>query len=506
MNNRKKFLFSALFISSIAIVSSVASFYYFTLKKNDNITYIAFNDDNTKQEEHHDENANNNIVKEEKKEINEKSDVSNMSILDFDEELENAPFLKIKVINNNLRFQYLTKEHFYLENQNKNLNYFIESFKLSEDKENIIFDVIIEKNKKIKRYQINDFNSFLTEKKYYNDLLQLTSNNTILNVEEDYKNLILSKYKKEHFNIQKPNEEVNYSIKDFSVVEDQETGIRSANILLNLSINEFNLEIQKNINWDFIRDVDVVSEIVLNKNEYQSLLEDMMDLEKIPSELELDKESFVLYIKENDAYIYYNRVEILNDFTGQIIIEFTVQKNSVMDFFSLEFNKFNKIIKQEEYNTNTKRIQMWNIDAINQDSRWAKEYVFDDIGYGGKIGRNYWYRNRNNSIDIYFEINKKDNIPIYIYDLELTFMNYSGYYKDDNYYKIEYKENTSGEWQDLDINTKKVEHETLKAIPHAKNTISIKRKVTSIRIVFEKGKQPNYYVHISRIMPYIKER
>ncbi|MGZ9428712.1 lipoprotein 17-related variable surface protein [Mycoplasma sp. 1012] len=423
-----------------------------------------------------------------------------------DEEFENAAHLDVAIDNNNLRFGEIQKENFSISNPNSNLSYEIESFKLNENKTSISIVVKITKGEKSKTYTIDNFTNFKTEEQYYNELLTEKIEHLTLITKNEAVNKKLNEYTINDFAVNIPDDDYQYNLQSLTpVTEDQETGIRVTTISGTISKDNHSKIFSAQVRWKFETDKEIVQRVIKNKQVYQAQIDKLFNKQLIPSEIDLNSSSLHYHDTKDDVNFTISRAESLKDYEGTAILVYTVTKNNASSTTSLTFSGFNKIVAEDKDYRNRNRSATWNINAPQQSSSWKKEYVFDPVGAFGKIGKNYWYVNTNQKQDITFEITKKNNKPIYVYSLELIFMNYYGYYKDQPFYHIEYK-TVDGSWHKADMKTLVKRNQNHHTIPHTHNTIDIKHEVTGLKVVFEKGKQPAYYNHISSLMPYIKER
>ncbi|MGZ9414294.1 lipoprotein 17-related variable surface protein [Mycoplasma sp. 5370] len=426
-----------------------------------------------------------------------------------DEEFENATHLDVTINDNNLRFSQIEKTNFSINNPNSNLTYEIESFKLNENKTSISIVVKITKGEKSKTYTIDNFTNFKTEEQYYNELLTEKIEHLTLITKNESINKKLNDYTINDFAVNIPDDDYQYNLQSLTpVTEDQETGIRVTTISGTISKDNHSKKFSSQVSWKFETDKEIVQRVIKNKQIYQAQIDKLFNKKLIPSEIDLNPEVLYYHDTQDDVFFTVNRAEESNDVEGTTRLQFNVRKNDYVSSVALTFNGFNKIVPEDKDYNNTHRSATWNINAQEADpTSYKKDYVFTPIGLGGKIGQNYWYVNSDQSKDITFEINKKNNKPIYVYKLELIFLYYSNYYKESNYYHIEYKTSASGNWHQADMST--IVKQEIKpwpyAIPHITNTIDIKKEVTAIRIVFEKEKQPSSYVNLSSLMPYIKK-
>ncbi|MGZ9431650.1 lipoprotein 17-related variable surface protein [Mycoplasma sp. CB776] len=538
MSKKVKIILSAIATTAVAAGTTAVAGYYF-FKKNDTPTSIqpteATSNNQTNLDKEPKVNENGSIQKKKKEEIETKTEtnvkpkeveteksvspskenppttVENKKeepiVESGDQEFENAPQLEVNIDNSTLRFSEIHKENFSINNSNNNLSYSVESFRLNDDQRSISVVVKIIKADKSKTYTIDNFTDFKTEEQYYIELLNSKTEALQVHLIAGNENKKANEYTINNFELNNQDNNFTYELTSLSTVQsNQETGIRTTVVSGTISKDNHSQSFNKTVTWNFETDREVLARVIKNKQVYQAEIDKILNKKLIPAEISLSSEKIQYYDSKEDVYFIFNRAEELNDFEGTARLQFEVRKNDSAASLSLTFNGFNKIVAEDKDYNNTHRSATWNINAPESDSTsYKKEYVFTRVGLGGKIGRNYWYVNSDKSKDIVFEITKKNNKPIYVYNLELIFMHYGGYYNDNDFYHIEYKTTPDGQWQKADMSTNVKWDQVHNAIPHIHNKIDIKKDVVAIRVVFEKGKQPTYYTHISSLMPYIKQ-
>ncbi|WGI36282.1 lipoprotein 17-related variable surface protein [Mesomycoplasma lagogenitalium] len=423
--------------------------------------------------------------------------------------LELVPLLE----QDDLRFEQIKKEQFkFVSPEAVNLKYEVLNFALNESKEDITINVRVSKGKESKEYQITNFNNFKTEKQYQfeqqlSQELQNAIQNVVVIVKPESKEKELSTYSINDFQLENPNSSFTYKINNVTdISENQSTGIKQAKITGTIAQNNISVEFKYNVTWQFETDLEKIAKAIKSK-EYENEIKKLINFNLLPSEVNVNQ--LFSYIDKNDN-VNFNFISIkeANDYEGKLKLNYQVVKNDKNIDLVVEFNNLNKLVLQDADYQNTNRSKMWNINADEADSQsYGKNNIFTPVGSWGTIGQNYWYVKSDNSKDITLEITKKDNQPIYVGALELIFMNYSGYFKEkSNFYKIEYKTSIDSEWQQVNTQLKETKNESINAIPHTREKIKIANNVVAIKVVFTKGNQPSSYVHISSLMPMLKEK
>ncbi|MBN3534954.1 hypothetical protein [Mycoplasma procyoni] len=424
---------------------------------------------------------------------------------EFSEKTRIIPSLE----SNEMTFDQIKKESFMFDKTNLDpeLNYEVSTFVLNEDENSLTIFVKATHKDKSEQYAIKNFTAF---KSPYTIDIENTQNQTELSVKEDSITKKSSQYTIDDFMINNPVNNHQINIDSFTeIIEDQQSGLRTSNVQLSFSKNNKTITFTKTISWDFETDAEIV-ERAANKDRqiYQAKIDQLINKDLLPREFVEQNPNFSYTDEEEQIHFKLIQNIKVDDYDGVFVGLFEVKKNDAIQTSTITFNSFNKIIAQDKDYKNTNRIKAWDIKAdAPYYKSWKKEYVFDPVGAGGKIGQNYWYNNSNQSKDIIFEIVKKDKKPIYIEKLELIFLNYTGYHKENNdYYSIQYQTHEGSEWKNADTAHKTVTTGWPHAIPHAYEQTLIRDNVYALRVVFKKGQQPNWYVTISSLMPFIKQK
>ncbi|VEU59140.1 hypothetical protein [Mesomycoplasma neurolyticum] len=476
---------------------------------------------------------------------------------EFQKAKEISPILKDS--KQKLFYYEVKAEHFKFNKDFKNnFNYKVLEIQ-DKDKDEMILKIEVSDDYGNKRFYNQKFSDFITKIRIKNEIENFLSNQNIeiLDQRKIKDKVNLNEYSISDFSYDDKNKSINvdsreveitnleFSLNKDSFSQNEQNKTRKGIILLKANLeNEVNVQIEKEITWNFKTNQEYLDDIENDKNKITKKLKEIIDNKKLLP-YQVNDEHFKDLKQYNlfDETINYEFVKSanVNDYQGKssLIFKFTRGDKSKDYTFGIDTKHVAEPL--EEWSTRTQRDEKWEISAssyweavntheeeekeedipllkklwnsvkkatkkafakpINSIQQWFEDFrpstVFD---YGSE--KAYWKsktKDKDEEPYLTLTVKNEDKKAIYVYGLEILFFPQSDYFKE-NSYKIEYQKSENSQWiETTDVSTaeEKDGKNLVKAI--------IKNEVYAIKISFPKDKAEGLQNRsIYAVMPYIK--